>query len=164
MCVRILQIRHLSTKLYQVHTIHQTFSSNTLLHAVSKIQVKNVHTPATCRTCISYRKRVQNPIQTRRCSHHQRIQTHRPPRLNHSLQLWKFLECGSCALSPLCVVTAIQTREVHGNSVGTRQQLMASVEARHQGLEALWESRARGVDILLFVLTEPAQRSRHGQK
>ena len=56
------------------------------------------------------------------------------PRLNHSLQLGKFLECGSCPLSPLCVVTAIQTREIHGNSVGTRQQLMASVEARHQSL------------------------------
>ena len=59
-----------------------------------------------------------------------------PPRLNHSRQLQKLLECGPCSMSPLCVVPAIQTSEIHGNSVGTRQQLMASVKTRHQRL--LW--------------------------
>ena len=34
-----------------------------------------------------------------------------PPCLNYLLQFRKFLECGSCPLSTLCVVTAIQTRE-----------------------------------------------------
>ena len=31
-------------------------------------------------------------------------------------------------MSSLCVVPAIQTSEIHGNSGGTRQQLMASVK------------------------------------
>ena len=52
---RILRIRHLSNKLYQGHTIHQTFSWNTLLHAVSRITWKDVHKRATCRKCISHR-------------------------------------------------------------------------------------------------------------
>ena len=40
----------------------------------------------------------------------------------------------TCSMSPLCVVPAVQTSEIHGNSVGTRQQLMASVKTRHERL------------------------------
>ena len=35
-------------------------------------------------------------------------------------------------MSQLCVVPAIQTGEIHRDSVGTRQQLVASVKTRHQ--------------------------------
>ena len=37
-------------------------------------------------------------------------------------------------MSPFRMMTALPTGEIHGDSVGTRQQLMASVHARHQGL------------------------------
>ena len=56
------------------------------------------------------------------------------PRLYRSLELVQFLECGFGSMSPFCVVTALQTSEIHGNSVGTRQQLMASVEGRQVGV------------------------------
>ena len=76
------------------------------------------------------------------------------------MQLGKFLECGSCPLSTLCLVTAIQTRVIQGNSVGTKQATTDGFcgSTTPWSLQALWESRPRGVDISLFVLTEPAWR------
>ena len=153
-CGRILRIRHLSTKLYQVHTIHQTFSSNTLLHAVSKIQVKMSTYGQLVGRAPATGKRVNNPIQTPRCSHHQ-----------HTVD----------AILPTTPEPFVATREISGdgnpNTSSTRRQRWNQAttdgfcgSTTPGSLEALWESRSRGVDISLFVLTEQARRLRHGQK
>ena len=144
-CVPILWIRHLATKLHQVNRVSPNPFLNTLLHIVTTvpgIDVEGVHKRGIDRTSIRSMRRVHSTVQTKRHSNHQQIPTQSslsslqfcPPRLKYSLQLQKLLECGSCSMSPLCVVPAIQTSEVHRDSVGTRQQLMASVKTRHQRL------------------------------
>ena len=144
-CVPALWIRHLATNLHQVNTVSPNPSLNTLLQivtAVPGIDVKGVHRRRIGQTSIRSMRHMHSTVQKKtlfqpsagtNTSSLSSLQFC-PPRLNHLLQFRKLLECGSCSMSPLCVMTAIQTGEVHGNSVGTRQQMMASVEARQQVL------------------------------
>ena len=174
-CVPILWIRHLATKLHQVNTVSPNPFLNTLLHIVTTvpgIDVEGVHKRGIDRTSMRSMRRLHSTVQTKRHSNHQQIPTQSslsslqfyPPRLKYSLQLRKLLECGSCSMSPLCVVPAIQTSEVHRDSVGTRQQLMASVKSTTPTSPApLWESHSCCVDIWLFVLAETKRRLRHEQ-
>ena len=138
--------------LYQVNTVSPNPSLNTLLHIVTTVpgvDVRSVHKRRIGRTGIGSNR---HPLHSSHAQHgsdktlfqpsassstsSSSLLQFCPPRLKHSLQLRKLLECGSCSMSPLCVVSAIQTSEIHGNSVGTKQQLMASVKTRHQRL--LW--------------------------
>ena len=125
-CVQVLWIRHLVTNLHQVNTV----SPNPSLHAAPDCHGCSRDRRKRCPQTKNWSNR--HPLHAAHAQHGPDKTLFQPsagtntsslsslhfcpPRLNHLLQFRKLLECGFCSMSPLCVTTAIQTGEVHGNS------------------------------------------------